>query len=857
VGRLGVGGERVAQQGHEQGVVARFVGAVRWYRNGGNHVWSSPVTMTGTGGGYKGRRKRRAGSSRFDHKPCRECAVGVISFDTECGGRDLYSGVRPFLVTVCFDDGRQRWWEWDVDPVTRYVTVPPTDLDEIRSVLDAADTIVMHSSKFDVTAMATVGVEIPWDKVEDTLVADHVLNSSLPHNLTDCCSRWLVDGDGRPLDISGHEKGLENAVKTARRRSRTLHPEWRIAEEGMADLPSAKGSGENGKLWRNDYWLPRAFAKAHPYDERDDLPTVVNSRRSDKYDLTVAGTEWGGPFTLPAKPTDADRTELTRKYEVWLRGAPNLLNRLTEFAGKRIGCPSHPHGGSAAVLRKVYAEIVPHPWESTLRDYANADSATTLLLWFRLKDELEARGLWKVYRAKFESVPAAYRMEKRGVTINLPVLRNLHTTYTEESADLRGVCVGIAKRMGYDLRMGDAWNHNLSDIVFGRAVSVDGKRDENRRLSDPDTLNLPKVWETDSGNPSFDADARTIYLSKLTPGTRPYLFVASYDRRCEIETGLGYLEGYQRFLVPTDVPDVGLLHPNMNVTGTGTTRWSHSNPNSANVSERSIVNARTAFGPGPGREWYSMDAANIELRIPAYLCDERELVDIFERPKEGPYYGSYHLVIFDTLYPDLFAKYGKAVKDMPEYKTLYSCVKNGNFARQYGCQEAKADATYRVPGAYRKIGQRFPRIDALNRATIAHARRTGGVVTIPDSEVDPKQGYPIGCRVNQYGRISPTVPFAYFVSGTAGWWLNQAVRKTDRRLEEWRRDEGYDGHMILSVHDELVYDLPIDPTEPDANLPRVQELRALMESCGKSLGIPVPVTVERHRVSWAEGEAVA
>lgn len=755
-----------------------------------------------------------------------------LAIDTETAGKDFYHSSRPFVVTTCTDEGTQWACEWAVDPLTRKVKVDPRDTAHLRRLIDGYDTLVFHNSKFDVKALATVGVDVPWSKVEDTLVASHVLNSSAPHNLTDLASAWLNE------NILPYEVALAEVVKTARRRvvaargkdergtgdSRdAVIGQWRIAEKDMPDLPSAKGGGRDGegKLWRNDYWLPSAFARRFPDDP--------------------------------------------------------------EFAN----------------------------WKGVVATYANVDSSATALLWPVLRDRLVERGHYKLYRAKFAAAPAAYRMEQRGVTIDLSVLRELTDEYTEEAAELGGVCVGIARSMGYVLTLPESTsNHSLDDFVFGRAQKVDGKRAPKLpRLHAPDTLNLRPAKQTESGNPSFDYDAREMYLAELEPDTKPYLFVESFGRRCELDTGLSYLAGYERFALPLEKTHVSatnnhqntsdgpmgnhhqvqdsentrrgerkvrhqrpnggdsqegqtgtkgkgektfvVLHPNMNTTGTATTRWSHSNPNSANVSERSVVNARSCFCPAPGREWYSMDAAGIELVIPAKVADEEAILDVMTNPDKPPYYGSYHLFVFDILHPELFAKYGKDVKT--QCKREYTDTKSFNFCRQYGGQEAKSDATARVKGASRMVGSKLSKIDALSRQTIALARETGGVVTVPDRSVDPDHGYPITCRRGPYGTISPTVPFAYFVSGTAGWWLTRAVVRCDAQLEQWRQEEGYDGYMILSVHDELVFDLPLDK---GCNLPRVQTLRKLMEQGGYDMGIPTPVTVERHRESWAVGEVI-
>lgn len=696
-----------------------------------------------------------------------------LTVDTETAGKDFFHSSRPFIVTTCTSDGAQWLCEWNVDPLTRKVKVDPRDCAHLRELIASYETIVFHNSKFDIKALATVGVSVPWSKVEDTLVASHVLHSSAPHNLTDLASAWLNE------NIAPYEVELEKAVKTARRRVSSARlkdkrgsgsdrdsviARWRIAEEGMSDLPIAKGGGADGegKLWRNDYWLPAAFVRYFPDDP--------------------------------------------------------------EFKG----------------------------WREVVTQYANIDSSVTALLWPVLRDQLIKRGHWKIYRAKFAATPAAYRMEQRGVTLNLSVMRELQEQYTEEAEELAGVCVGIARSYGYALELPQGpTNGSLDDFVFGRAVRPDGRKRDAKlpRLHAADTLNLRPVKETESGAPSFDSDARDMYLAELDPTSKAYCFVESFGRRCELDTGLSYLAGYERFLVSENGQYV--LHPNMNTVGTATTRWSHSNPNSANVSERSVVNARSCFCPGPGREWYSLDAAGIELIIPAKRANEEEVLDVMMNPDKPPYYGSYHLFVFDILHPELFAKYGKNVKT--ECKREYSETKNFNFCRQYGGGEAKGDATARVKGASRRVGSRLSRIDALSKQTIAQANATGRVVTVPDKSVDPDHGYPIMCRRGAWGNISPTVPFAYFVSGTAGWWLNRAVVRCDEQLERWREEEGYDGYMILSVHDELVFDLPLDKGD---NIPRVHQLRRLMEQGGTDMGIPTPVKIERHIVSWAVGEEI-
>ena len=251
-----------------------------------------------------------------------------------------------------------------------------------------------------------------------------------------------------------------------------------------------------------------------------------------------------------------------------------------------------------------------------------------------------------------------------------------------------------------------------------------------------------------------------------------------------------------------------------------------------------------------------MDAKNLELRIPAYEAGEEELIRVFERPNDPPYFGSYHLVVFDTLHPELFAKHGKAVKELFE-ATYYQWVKNGNFAVLYGAQKRKADATYHVAGAYDLIAHRFPKMAALSAKQLELATRRGWVETIPDRSVDPDRGYPILASRTEDGRVSPTTPMNYHTSGTAMQWTNGAMVRCYDKLCGWNK-QGWDGFMTLQVHDELVFDCPRGHgAEPwRTNLPRMLELKALMEIGGEHIGVPTPVSIEYHDQSYAVGMAV-
>jgi hypothetical protein len=118
------------------------------------------------------------------------------------------------------------------------------------------------------------------------------------------------------------------------------------------------------------------------------------------------------------------------------------------------------------------------------------------------------------------------------------------------------------------------------------------------------------------------------------------------------------MAGYERFRRPYSPPgsDVvvdgwWVLHPSSTLRGPTPSAGPSSQPNEQNISKREGFNLRRCFGPAPGREWWSLDAKNIELRIPAYESGEEAFIALFERENDPPYFGSNHLLIAHFLHP--------------------------------------------------------------------------------------------------------------------------------------------------------------------------------------------------------------
>lgn len=805
----------------------------------------------------------------------------LVSVDTETTGLDVYHSARPFFVTTCTPKGEVQFWQWDVDPLTRKVMPLPGDLAEIQQILMTSTaeeipgkywklakevgldrktplgifldrleelerpevegvrkslqpTLVLQNSKFDVAMLRALfgdrRREFAWDwgRTHDTLVMGHILASNKPHDLTSMAVQYL----GK--DIQPLEDALEEATKKARSHCQHRLPEWRIAKAGLEEMPSARD-----KTWKYDAWLPLALARE--------------------------------------------------------------LN--------------HPND---------------HPWYYVLQEYANADSAITVALFGVMYAEIRRRGLEEIYLTRLKAMELAHRMEWRGLTGNTDRTDVIETKYKDESMCAGQRCLEIAATYGYELNLPKSGNNNslkwfcFGEPVDGRSLNPVKGRGIARRW-----LDLPVVGRTDGGEPSMDKKAMEEYEATLPSGSVQREFLANLSAKRKRDTAVQYIQGYRRFWLPYHerVGSIGatgfpwyVLHPSLNPCGTDTLRWSSSNPNEQNISKQGMRclycfgdgegdgedgkcrackgkgvdsrNLRFCFGPPPGWEWWSLDAKNIELRLPYFSAGEKELIDLFERPDDPPYYGSTHLLNFHTVFPDIWEREIGTVCDLgcckgkivdhtligPHCKkkfasTYYQDTKNGGFSKQYGSQRPKTDATFKRKGAHDLLDSRFSKLTSYNKKQVDFANKHGYVETLPDRTVNPTKGYPLLCTRTENGSILPTVPLSYHVQGSAMWWTFKAMIRVQEQLDKWNKRDGFDGYIAMQVHDELVLALPKrgDPSKWDpksktpenkkvflsTNLWRIWVIKELMAKGGDDFGIPTPVGVEYHPVSWDTGVTFA
>lgn len=734
----------------------------------------------------------------------------IISLDTECTGLDLAHGAMPFLVTTCDDEGHILFWEWDVDPITRRVIPPQEDLVEITELIEAADLIYLHNAKFDVRALATIDIDLPWSKVRDSLVGSHLLGSNHSHKLKDSsgfglCERYLG------VDISKHEVAMGEVVKTCRTLAKRTRPDWKLADEGVPGMPSVKAGSkrDEDKPWKNDMWLPRALVVANGGGSMSWSEVDVKIGQGWQ-DSTSRYANADSEHTLPL---GVEIERLIREQELW-----KIYEHRLHLP--RVACEMESYG---ITVRGEYVDATVAAYEEYI-----AEAEYTL-------KEVAAK-----YGHKLELA--------EGASIN-DNMRDFFYGAVHQSC----VKCGYTKRIKH-------WNGERAVPTNCPKCAKTTRRQVGIALALVTTeyknLALPLVRNGKSKGPSLDKDAMDVYLATLEGDAHDFMEILLEKRKHD--TALTTMQQYRRYWVPVEGhPGWYRIHCSLNPCGTDHLRWASNSPNMQNTSTKEVTNTRSCFGPLPGREFWSMDYESIEARIPAFESGEDKLIQVFEKPDEPPYWGNGYYVTASLLYPDEFWPRSKEkVRFKDECPRLYKQAKFFVLAKQYGAGRKKGDALSKIRDSYDLVDGEMPKLAALQTHYLRQAEKLGYVQTLPDRSVDPDRGYPILASRTDDGRVLTTTPFNYHVSGTACWCKNTALVRCSAQCAKWRA-EGFDARMSVEVHDEILFDFPRGE-DKWANLDKALVLKGLMEQSGEDLipRIPTPVSVKLHVENWAKGEPI-
>ena len=255
---------------------------------------------------------------------------------------------------------------------------------------------------------------------------------------------------------------------------------------------------------------------------------------------------------------------------------------------------------------------------------------------------------------------------------------------------------------------------------------------------------------------------------------------------------------YLDALPPLINPKTGRIHTSFNQVVAETGRISSQDPNLQNIPIRSDLGMqiRRGFVAAPGHVLIAADYSQIELRILAHLSNDpllsaafRDRIDVHTQTAAE---------VFSVAREDVTAEQRRIAKAV-NYGLSYGQSDFG-LARTLEISRTEA-ATYS-----RRYFQRFPTIHKFMDEIVAVARKQGGARTLlgrwrPIANLMSKS--PAARHAAE--RVAQNTP----MQGTGADIIKIAMLRTQERITE----QGWPVQMLLTVHDELVFESPPEIAE--------------------------------------------
>ena len=419
----------------------------------------------------------------------------------------------------------------------------------------------------------------------------------------------------------------------------------------------------------------------------------------------------------------------------------------------------------------------------------------------KLESELERLGNAELFRdLEMPLVPVLGEMELAGVSVDLPYLQQVSRELYEQLQRL---------------------DREIADVAHG-PINVNSPQQLARFLFED--LNLPGGRKTKSG---YSTDANVLEGLRDQHPVVPKILEFRQ---------LSKLKGTYVDALPLLVDArTHRVHTSFNQTVAATGRLSSSDPNLQNIPIRTEVGqkVRRAFIPArPGDVLLSADYSQIELRVLAHMTDDPVLVDAFARGED--IHARTAAEVFAIPRDQVTANQRRLAK-VVNFGLFYGLSDFG-LARDTGMSTEEArtfiDAYFR---AYNRVREFLEGIKIQAREqgfveTLLHRRRYIQDIRSPNRMLRQAAE-----------RIAINMP----VQGSAADIMKLAMI----RLEKYLRDERLESRMILTVHDELVFEVP--PGERERLIEVVPDLMAT----AYPMNVPIQVDLKLGP-NWQDMERV-
>lgn len=509
-------------------------------------------------------------------------------------------------------------------------------------------------------------------------------------------------------------------------------------------------------------------------------------------------------------------------------------------------------------------------WADVCEQYARKDVERTLLLYhYYLIGFEECDGSRLAYEDELKLWPTMHRMEERGVQIHL------------------GTVLADIKRLAGEAK---SWKQQVTKKAW-KGFNINSHQQIARLAK---KLQLRITDRTDTGKISTTAKVLGKYLSNPT-------ILALFKYRACV-SGLRFRYQYQMLRVKDPLTKGWVLHPHYNQVGPATRRLSCQGPNLQNVpirasagafAHRMEVGVRNCFVPRPGYTWYLFDYHQLEVAVFASCSEEPTMLaairagkDLHSECTDRTWGGQDNpasvkacslalCLLRSNQEPSkavlkIWRTLGIKERMIPKMTLTDRRRVSEHWLSLFDYSIVRAEASIGVKSSRTKTKMLlFAKIfgggpnavkDLLLVDTLTEAQEFLTTYARSFPGVDPwiqrisAEGRRNGYILNIYGhRISVNPQKAYraanyTVQGSAAALLKSAMVRCDTYL----RESGIDGHLVMTIHDEIVFEIH----KKWAGIGILLELKRIMEDHGGRLKCGLQVDIDRVRDNWDEKESV-
>lgn len=511
--------------------------------------------------------------------------------------------------------------------------------------------------------------------------------------------------------------------------------------------------------------------------------TITKVGQNLKYDLNVL-THYGVQLAAPLWDT------MLAHYLVQPEGRHGMDHLAEVYLGYRT-IPIDALIGSGRTQKNM-ADLAP----ADICDYACEDADITLALMAPLAEALEAAQLTPLFhQLEMPLLPVLARMERTGVCLDTAAL-------DETGRQLRERMEQIECEV-YDLAGGEftlTSPKQVGEILF-----------EKLRITD-------KAKKTKSGQYQTSEEVLEGLKSKHPIVEK---ILAHRGLKKLLST---YVEALPKLIHPS----TGRIHTSFNQAVTATGRLSSSNPNLQNIPVRGEDGreVRRAFVPAPGCTFLSADYSQIELRIMAHLSQDEAMIADFRAGAD------IHAATAARIF-------GKPIEEVSRDERRKA--KTANFGIIYGISAfglaermgvSRTEAKELIDNYF----STYPRVQEYMNECVERARELGYITTQFGrrrylSDINSRNATVRGFAE----RNAINAP----IQGTAADIIKRAMVAIDHRLTA----EGLQAEMMLQVHDELNFSVPLSELERTRQVV-IEEMEAAFE-------MSVPLVAEcGHGDNW-------